>query len=93
MINRIDGFVEEKNGNKYLNIADTNRNSELLKKYYQVFNGIKYHIKKIDGRDGVYEKEYMKIKFLSDDDIPLTKVLNFLAITVIITCVFEKNVK
>ena len=28
MINRIDGFV----GNKYLNIADTARNNEILKK-------------------------------------------------------------
>ena len=46
MIKRIDGFVEEKNGSKYLNISDTNRNSEILKKYNQVFNGIKYHIKK-----------------------------------------------
>ena len=27
MINRIDGFIEEKNGDKYLNIADTDRNS------------------------------------------------------------------
>ena len=31
MINRIDGVVAEKNGNKYLNIADTSRNSEILK--------------------------------------------------------------
>ena len=31
MINRIDGFVEEKNVNKYLNISDTSRNNEILK--------------------------------------------------------------
>ena len=30
MINRIDGFFEEKNGVKYLNIADTVRNNEYL---------------------------------------------------------------
>ena len=28
MINRIDGLIEEKNGDEYLNIADTDRNSE-----------------------------------------------------------------
>ena len=33
MINRIDGFIEEENGDKYLNIAETDRNSEVLKKY------------------------------------------------------------
>ena len=46
MINRIDGFIEEKNGDKYLNIADTDRNSELLKKYAEVWTGIKEVLKK-----------------------------------------------
>ena len=31
VINRIDGFLEEKYGGKYLNIADTDRNIEVLK--------------------------------------------------------------
>ena len=31
MINRIDGFIEEKNGDKYLNISSTDRDSEVLK--------------------------------------------------------------
>ena len=33
MINRIDGFIEDKNGDKFLNITSTDRNSEVLKKY------------------------------------------------------------
>ena len=41
MINRIDGFIQEKNGDKYLNIADTDGNSEVLKKYSEVWSGIK----------------------------------------------------
>ena len=32
-VHRIDGFTEEKEGDKYLNIASTDRNSEVLKKY------------------------------------------------------------
>ena len=35
MINRIDRFIEEKNGVKYLNISDTGKNSEILKKIQQ----------------------------------------------------------
>ena len=35
----------------------------------------------------------MKIKFNTDDDIPLNKKLHFLTITVIIRCVFEKDGK
>ena len=43
----------------------------MLKKYDQVFPGIKYHIKE----NGEYEKDYKKIKFLSDDAIPLNKMI------------------
>ena len=35
----------------------------------------------------------MKIKFNTDDGIRLNKVLYFPTITVIIRCIFEKNVK
>ena len=61
--------------------------------YSQVFNGIKYYVNKINKSNAEYDKNYMKIKFSSDDDIPLNKVLYFPTITVIIRCVFEKNSK
>ena len=35
----------------------------------------------------------MKIRFNSDDDIPLNKVLNFRALTIVITSVFENDGK
>ena len=38
MINRIDGFIEEKEGDKYLNITSTDKNSEMLRKYSEVWN-------------------------------------------------------
>ena len=94
MINRIDGFIEEKNGDKCLNIADTDKNSEVLKKYSEVWSGIKDCIGKInDSELGEYDKDFMKIKFNSDDDIPLNKQLNFLSITVIIRNIFKKDGK
>ena len=94
MINRIDYFVEEKNGDKYLNIADKDRNSEVLKRYAEVWNRIKDCIEKINNNKlGEYDKYYMKIKFNSDDDVPLNKVLNFPTITVIIRNIFEKDGK
>ena len=53
------------------NIADTAKNNEIFKKYNQMFNWIKYHITYIDESDGEYDEDYMKIKFNTDDDIPL----------------------
>ena len=46
MINRIDGFIEKKNGDKYLNIADTDRNSELLKNMQKFVMELKTVLKK-----------------------------------------------
>ena len=55
---------------------------------------LKTVLKKInDSGLGQYDKDYMKIKFNSDDDIPLNKQLNFPTITVIIRNIFEKDGK
>ena len=63
----------------------------MLKKYDQVFAGIKYHVNKIDGSEVVYKTDYKKVKFLSVDDISLNKMIYFPTVTVIIRCVFEQN--
>ena len=68
-------------------------NKELLKKYNDVFNGIRNKIKKISGDECDYEKDYMKIKFNSDDDLPLNKPLKFHLMTVTIRSVFEEDGK
>ena len=70
MINRIYGSVSEKNGNKFLTI---DKGDSVLKKYDQVFSGIKYHIGKVDDNEVVYDTDYMKIKFLTNDSLPLSK--------------------
>ena len=38
-----------------------------------------------------YEKDFMKIKFNSDDDLPLNKPLTFHMMTIIIRFVFEEG--
>ena len=42
-----------------------------------LFNGIKSKIKKISDDECDYEKDYLKIKFNSDGDLPLNKQLQF----------------
>ena len=67
----------------------TNENKELLKKYNDVFNWIRNKIKKVSSDEYDYEKDYMKIKFNSDDDLPLNKQLKFHNMTITIRSVFE----
>ena len=89
-----DGFIEEKRGNKYLNIAFIDSNDEVLKKYAEVWSGVKDQIEKINnGKLEEYEKDYMKVKFNSDDNLPLNKQLTFLSVTVIVRSVFEEDGK
>ena len=79
--------------NKYLVFDSTDENKELLKKYNDVFNGIRNKIKKISGDECDYEKDYMKIKFNSDYDLPLNKQLKFHNMAITIRSVFEENGK
>ena len=47
-VNHANGYIEEKNGNKYLIFDDSvNENKELLKKYADVWDEIKNKIKTI----------------------------------------------
>ena len=71
------GYIEEKGVNKYLVFDSTDENKQLLKKYNDFFNGIQNKIKKISDDECDYEKDYMKIKFNSDVDLPLKKALKF----------------
>ena len=85
--------TEEKGVNKYLVFDSTDENKELLKKHNDVFNGFRNKIKKISGDECDYEKDYMKIKFNSDDDLPLNKQLKFHNIAITIRSVFEEDGK
>ena len=93
-INELDGFIDEKNGNKYLNITLTDSSNDVLINYAEVWNGIKNQIKKLNNDSVVeYDKDYLKIKFDSDDSLPLNKVLKFHAVIIIIRSVFERDGK
>ena len=48
-------------------------------------------IKEISNDEWDYEKGYMKIKFDSDDDLPLNEPLNFHSMTITIRSVFKED--
>ena len=93
IISHASGYIEGKGVNKYLVFDSTDKNKELLKKYNDVFNGIRNKIKKISDDECDYEKDYMKIKFNSDDDLPLNKKLKFYSITITLISAFKEDSK
>ena len=92
-INHASGYIEEIIENKYLIFDSIDENKELLKKYNDVFNGIMGKIKEVSNDECDYEKDYMKIKFNSDDNLPLNKPLKFHNMTITIRSVFKEDDK
>ena len=92
-ITHANGYIEEKGVNKYLVFHSTDENKELLEKYNYVFNGIRDKTKEVCSDECYYEKDYMKIKLNSDDDLPLNKPLKFHLMTITIRSVFEEDGK
>ena len=75
--------VEAKNKSKYLVFTSSNESKE------KVWDGIKNEIKAINGgKTGKYGKDFMKIKFNLDDDLPLNKQLKFPTVTIVVVTDF-----
>ena len=92
-IDNANGYIDQKDSNKYLVFDSTDKNKKLLKRYDDVFNGIMDKIKEIDDDWLEYTEDYMKIRFTSDDNLPLNKPLKFYNMTVTIRCVFSEDNK
>ena len=87
------GILKKKDSNRYLVFDLTDKNKKLFKKYSDVFNGIMSKIREIDDDWLEYSKDYMKIRFTSDNNFPLNKTLKFYNMTVTIRCVFSEDNK
>ena len=66
-----------------------------MQKYQEVFNGIKEIINKINdySQPIKYDDNYMKIKFNTDGNIPLNKIIYLPTITITIRSVTKKDDK
>ena len=79
---------------KKIRVNIRNEKKEVLEKYTELWDGIKIEIETINGgEENNYGEAYMKIKFNSDDDLPLNKPLKYYAMTIIIRSVFEERGK
>ena len=59
IIDKVDGYIEEMNGNKYLILVSADKNKEVLTKYTYLCDKSKYRIKTTHGgKAGEYERFY-----------------------------------
>ena len=71
LISNANGYIEEKSVNKYFIFDSADKNKELLKKWNDVFNEIRDKMKEITTDECDYEKDFIKIKFNSGENLPL----------------------
>ena len=78
----------------YLVLDDVDKNKEVSKKYEEVWKGVKWEIETINGGKKIeYEKDYMKIRFKSNDELRLNKPIKLRLLTIIIRCVISEDGK
>ena len=86
--------VEEKNKSKYLVFDSTDENKKVLKKYRELWGGIENEIETINGgKKRENGKDFMKIEFNTDDNLPLNKPLKLHLLTIVVRCIFKEDGK
>ena len=85
--------TEEKNEIKYLVLDDIDENKEVLKKYEEVWEGIKKEIETINSGEKIEYGEDFGIRFESNDGLPLNKPIKLCLLTIIIRSVLSENGK
>ena len=94
VFHHLDAYIEKSGENKYLIFASTDKNEMVVGDYTEIWDEIKEQIELISGNKVIkYSKDFMKMKFESDDDLPISKIINFPVCVIIIRGVFEEESK
>ena len=64
-----------------------------LKKYGELWSKIRDLIRSINKNSDDYDKKYMKIKFNSNDELPLNKTIDIPIMKIIVRAIFLRNNK
>ena len=93
IIDKINGYIEESNRNKYLALVPPVEWNDTLKKYEELWGKFRDFNRSMINNFDNYDEKYMKIKFNSDDDLPLKKTLKFCNMIIVVRSVFHKDNK
>ena len=88
LIDRLIGFIEEIDGSndKYLVVVSSLRNNKIINSLDKVWLSIKDKI-----NPSIKVKDYDKLRFNSDIDLPVNMIIEFRSLLINISCVIEKN--
>ena len=67
--------------------------ADVLRKFANIWKSIRAKIEENTGGIVQYDKDYIRIKFASNDNLPADNIVNMHSVTVIIRIVFAQNSK
>ena len=77
-----------------MSFSSTDCNKKVLPKFTKLWDKIRYMSETINGgKKDKCEKDFMKIRLQSDDNLPLNKILKLHMLTLIVRSVFEEDGK
>ena len=91
IFSKVNGYFEEINKSKYLTLFSTNESKE--KKYEELWSKMRDLVRLITKNSDDYDEKDMKIKFNSDDELPLNKTIEICTMIIVVRAVFHKNNK
>ena len=91
IFDKMNGYFEEINVNKYLTLVPTNESKEKIKKYEELWIKIRDVIRWTAKNLNHYNEKHMKIKFDSDDELPLNKIMEIPIVTIVVKVAFHEN--
>ena len=86
----VNGYFEEINGNTYSTLVPTNESKVKYKKYGELWSEIIDLIRSITKKSDDYDENYIKIKFDSDDNLPLNETIEIPIVTIVVRAVFHE---
>ena len=95
VINRLIGYIEEIEGSsdKYLVVAKSVHNKDIISILYMVWGSIEKKIKHVPNiyPNDIKIEDYYKFRFNSDIDLPLDTLIKFRSLVINVSCVIEKD--
>ena len=93
IFNKVNRYFEEINENKYLMLFPTNGCKEKYKNYGKLWIKIRDLIRLITKNSDDYDQKCMKIKFNSDNELTLNKMIKIPSIIIVVRAVLHENNK
>ena len=92
VFNHLDGVFQRSGENKYLIFPSTEKNRIMLDNYKELFDEIAEQIELMTDNEVKYSKDIIKIKFKTNDHLPIGEIINIPVCVIIVSSIFkEKN--